>query len=79
MEIYKNLSGQSNVSRYEIKSDRIVVEFKAQGKDGCTTYDYSYQRTGQASVEHMKQLATSGFGLNSFINTHVKKLYERKR
>ena len=78
MEIYKNLSGQSNVSRYEIGQDYIIVEFKTKGKDGCNTYKYSYMSAEQSNVENMKQLAIAGFGLNSFIDKLVRKRYERK-
>lgn len=78
METYKNLSGQSNVSRYEIGENYITVEFKTRGKDGCNSYKYSYMSAGHTNVEQMKKLAIAGFGLNSFINTHVKKAYERK-
>jgi len=78
MTDYKNLSGQSNVARYEIGQDYIIVEFKTKGKDGCDTYKYSYTSAGQDNVEQMKILANQGLGLNSFINTTVKKLYENK-
>lgn len=79
MEIYKNLSGQSNVSRYETGQDYMDVEFKTHNKkDGCNTYRYSYRSTGQSNVDYMKKLAIAGIGLNSFISTNVKKLYERK-
>lgn len=78
MQTYANISGQSNVSFYQIGNDNIVVEFKTRGKDGCNTYKYSYSSVGQENVEHMKSLATAGLGLNSFINTNVRKLYESK-
>jgi hypothetical protein len=78
MEIYKDLSGQSNASRYEIGQDYITVEFKTRGKDGCNTYKYTYMSAGEANIEHMKKLAVAGLGLNSFINTQVKKRYECK-
>lgn len=74
---YKNISNSSNVSSYQLGQDFIVVKFKTAGKDGCTTYKYSYRSTGQENVEHMKKLATQGFGLNTFINKNVKKLYEQ--
>lgn len=75
---YKNLSGQSNVSRYRIGQDFIIVEFKTSGKDGSNTYRYSYASAGQINVEEMKKLAVKGIGLNSFINTIVRKNYETK-
>lgn len=73
MEIYKNLDGDSGVSRYEIGSDRITVEFSTG-----SVYLYTYSSAGSSNIEKMKTLARDGKGLNSFINTHVKKLYEKK-
>lgn len=75
---YKNLSGQSNVSRYEIGPDFIIVEFATVGKDGNNTYKYTYASAGQVNVDEMKKLAVEGRGLNSFINTHVRKNYANK-
>jgi len=75
---YKNLSGKSNVSRYQIGQDFVIVEFRTSNKDGSTTYKYSYKSAGQFNIEQMKILATHGAGLNSFINTAVRKLYESK-
>lgn len=78
MEIYSNFSGESNVSLYEIGDDHIIVKFKNRSKDGRDTYKYSYSSTGQKNVDHMKLLAISGTGLNTFINKKVKKFYENK-
>lgn len=75
---YKNLSGQSNVSRYEIGINYIIVEFKTRGKDSSNTYKYTFTSAGQNNVEQMKKLATEGKGLNTFINQQVKKNYENK-
>lgn len=36
---------------------------------------YTYAKTGSYNIEHMKQLAASGRGLNSFIKTTVDKAY----
>lgn len=73
MERYKNLGGDSGVASFEIGADRIAVRFK-DGK----TYVYTYAKTGPANVDHMKNLASAGKGLNSFINTSVKYRYESK-
>lgn len=78
MNNYKNLSGRSNVLSFQNGDDYIVVKFATNGKDGCDTYKYTYQSAGSVYVEHMKQLAIEGIGLNSFINTSVKKNYENK-
>lgn len=75
MERYKNLNGDSGVVSYEIGIDFIWVVFS----DGAR-YLYTYARTGARNVDHMKQLATNGRGLNSFINTNhaVRNGYARK-
>jgi hypothetical protein len=73
MDRYKNLSGGSNVFSYVIGDDRISVQFK----DG-STYLYTNARTGIRNIDQMKKLAVQGRGLNSFINTNVRKLYEAK-
>ena len=73
MERYKNLSGSSGVSAYEIGTDSITVQFN----DGWY-YLYTNGSAGSGNISQMKQLAIAGRGLNSFINTHVKKLYESK-
>lgn len=76
---YKNLSGQSGIARFEIGQDSIIVQFVKTGKDGCSIYKYSYSSAGQGNIEQMKVLAVRGFGLHSFIETKVRKLYESKR
>lgn len=73
MERYRNLSGDSNVANYEIGIDYIKVEFK----DG-SLYLYNHSSTGKPDIDQMKKLALSGEGLNSFINTKVKKRYAAK-
>lgn len=73
MEKYKNLSGDSGVSGYEIGSDYIKVTFKG----GSKVYVYNYTSAGRDNIENMKNLAKNGTGLNAFINKNVKKLYSR--
>ena len=73
MERYKNLSGDSGVAAYEIGPDFIRVQFT----DGAV-YLYTYASAGSHNIEQMKQLARKGQGLNTFINTTVRKLYARK-
>ena len=73
MERYRNSSGSSGVSAYEIGSDYILVKFSGTAR----TYRYSYRKAGQNHVENMKRLAQSGSGLNSYINIHVKNLYDK--
>ncbi|HVM48002.1 MAG TPA: hypothetical protein VMU04_08240 [Candidatus Acidoferrum sp.] len=73
MERYKNLTGGSGVSAFELGRDSITVEFN----DG-SRYLYNSQNAGQDNIEQMKALAARGSGLNAFINTHVKKAYAAK-
>lgn len=72
MPYYNNSTNGSNILSYEIGDDFIIVEFSDFKK-----YKYSYQSAGESNVERMKQLAIDGHGLNAFINTYVKKQYER--
>lgn len=73
MEIYKNISGSSGVARYELRASSIVVEFRGSGR----LYEWSYASAGRAAVERMKTLAKAGSGLNSYIQTSVRKDYVR--
>ena len=73
MERYKNLGGNSDVAGYEYGDDFIRVQFK-----DTSVYLYTYSSAGVQNVEHMKLLADSGRGLNSFINTNVRKMYQAK-
>lgn len=73
MERYANRGGSSNIFGYEIEPSAITVRFN----DGAT-YLYTGQSAGAANVEQMKQLATAGQGLNSFINRVVRNQYESK-
>lgn len=75
MASYLNLNGNSGINEYDIGIDYIVVHFK-NGKE--RHYRYDYATTGAAKVEEMKKLAKQGFGLNSYINTSVKKNFASK-
>ena len=72
MQPYANLGGGSNAVGYEIGVDWIRVLFG----DG-SIYRYTYQSAGASNIEHMKQLAAAGQGLNSFIMRVVKYRYAR--
>jgi len=73
MERYKNLSGTSGVTGYEIGADYIRVAFSETSK----IYSYSYNgKAGKAHVDNMKRYAVSGSGLNAYINKYAKKLYD---
>jgi hypothetical protein len=73
MERYQNRGGNSGVVAYEIGPDFIRVQFS----DGAI-YLYTYASAGSNNIEHMKELARKGQGLNAFINTTVRKAYARK-
>lgn len=72
MERYLNLNGNSNVEAYSIHSTYIDVKFYGTFE----TYRYSYESAGEDLVETAKFLAELGYGLNSFIMSHMKYLYE---
>jgi hypothetical protein len=73
MERYQNLGGDSNVAAYENGPDFIRVQFA----DGAV-YLYTNTSAGSDNIEHMKQLAVAGHGLNSFISRVVRKKYANK-
>lgn len=73
MEIYKNHSGVSGVTEYEYGDNCIIVKFSGEIK-----YLYTYLSAGSENIEHMKKLAQSGNGLNTFISQVVKNRYEAK-
>lgn len=73
MERYRNLSGTSGVSGYEIGTDYIRVAFTKTSKI------YSYSDNGKAGrfhVDNMKRCALNGSGLNTYINNYTKNLYD---
>ena len=78
MEKYKNVSGQSWVSEYEIGDDFITVKFLVPSPSGATTYKYSYASAGKDIIEKMKELAIAGEGLKTYITASAHDLYESK-
>ncbi|MTW11757.1 hypothetical protein GM658_14215 [Pseudoduganella eburnea] len=73
MEKYKNLSGNSGVTFYEMSRDAITVQFN----DGWK-YLYTAQSAGGENVGKMHRLATAGRGLGTFISQTVREKYARK-
>lgn len=67
MEPYSNLSRASGVLAYQVGSDYIIVQFKT---GQYTFYKYTYSSAGSAVIEHLKNLAQQGRGLNSYISTN---------
>jgi hypothetical protein len=68
MAHYNDVSGTSGITAFQSNNDSITIEYK-----GGSAYLYSDQVAGSANVGHMKTLAASGQGLNSFINKHLTK------
>lgn len=73
MERYKGSDGDSGIIAYEYGNDYIRVQFSTG-----TIYRYTYKSAGSHNIECMKVLARNGGGLNTYINTNVRKMYERK-
>lgn len=73
MQPYLDINNDSGVAAYEIGLDIITIQFK----DGAI-YEYTSISTGRRNLNQMAKLAKAGDGLNSFINTVVKKGYSRK-
>ena len=71
MERYENFDGDSGVVFYEIGQDFLKVKFKSG-----PIYVYTTKSVGVDNLAKMKRLATSGRGLNEFINKNVRKDYE---
>ena len=72
MKYYANIGGNSNVISYAYGATFITVQFSS-GRP----YTYSYDSAGKDNVEHMKTLADSGVGLNSFVNSNVRNSFEK--
>ena len=70
---YKNLSGKSDVVRYDIAKDGITIRFA-----DSTVYRYTNQSADPANISKMKSLAISGKGLGTFIDANVKDRFLKK-
>ena len=73
MQRYKNLSGESGVSAYEIGDRSITVRFA-----GGERYLYTDQSAGAGNIAEMQRLATLGSGLSTYISQVIRDRYERK-
>lgn len=73
MQKYKDITGHSGVTDFEIGKDYIKVRFKSR-----EVYNYSHTNPGKKQVETMKELALAGKGLSTFISQFVKDEYESK-
>ena len=73
MNIYRNSGGDSGVRAYEISPNSILVQFS-----DLSLYEYTSSSVGSSNLQTMKNLASRGSGLNSFINSNVKFRYSRR-
>ena len=73
MVLYKNLSGDSKVVRYQIAKDSMTIRFA-----DCSVYRYTNQSADPATIGKMKTLALAGKGLGTFISENLKDRFSRK-
>jgi hypothetical protein len=73
MKKYKNVSGKSTVTMFELAKDVVTVRFTSQ-----EVYRYSNQSAGSENISKMKTLALAGKGLGTFIENNVKEKFARK-
>lgn len=73
MDVYKQLSGKSGVSHFEVGDDYIKILF-----NNGALYLYTNKITGERHVGQMKILAREGRGLSTYISQHVKEKYAAK-
>jgi hypothetical protein len=73
VERYRNLSGDSGVLGYELRTGSIIVQFQ----DGWK-YEYTAASAGANIIGTMHRLAIAGRGLSTFISTSVRERYARK-
>lgn len=64
MTVYKNVSGASGITHYEMDEDYIAVKFAGESH----IYYYSSVHIPRHHIEKMKMFAVSGKGLASYIN-----------
>lgn len=70
---YHNRGHNSGVTAYEAGEDYIKVEFVDGG-----LYLYTDDSAGPDAIVQMKQLASRGEGLSTFISQHVRDRYATK-
>lgn len=71
MKKYRNITGNSGITAYDISLKGISVEFNYDA-----VYLYTYSSAGKKVIEKMKQLATEGQGLSTYISQYVKDKFE---
>lgn len=67
MKAYKNLAGNVGICAYEFRDEEIKIRFHTRN-----TVVYKPGSLGKNQVEQMKTLAMQGFGLNKYIDEHIR-------
>ena len=73
MEVYKNYSGNSGITFFDVGKDFIDIIFRND-----FVYKYNNLKPGKQKVEAMKRLAQKGKGLSTFISQKVRNNYFSK-
>ena len=73
-QIYQNLGGDSDVEKFLIDNQSITIKFRKSK----FLYLYNSTTTGTLHIKEMIELAKSGSGLGSYINSNVKDKYAEK-
>ena len=73
VEKYATRTGDSGITAFETGADYIIVQFIGGDK-----YRYTYRSAGKRHIEKMKQLATDGKGLSTYISQHIRGNYQDK-
>lgn len=72
---YLDLNNDSGILQYQFDDTSIEVVF---GNGRCRHYLYTYYSAGAHNVERMKQLASQGDGLNSYIMRYCRNSYANR-
>lgn len=70
MESYRNSSGNSPITHFEISDNSISVWFRGGKKN---PYIYPVYKIGNYHFQQLIQKAISGKGLSTYINQNVRK------
>jgi hypothetical protein len=73
MQPYKDLSGDSGVTHYELRPGAIALRFR-----NGDVYLYNRDHPGARHVSRMQTLARRGQGLSTYVSQHVRDNYAAK-
>ena len=73
MQAYKNLSGDSGVTHYELRPGSLTLRFR-----NGDTYLYDRRHPGPRHLARMQTLARRGQGLATYVSQHVRHNYAAK-